>query len=320
MRLDFNVLWVDDQPDRVAAQRKRIAKEMANEGFEFKPSLCKSVDEARESVHANIFADQIDLILIDWDLGGNQQGQDAIAAIREVIPYKDVVFYSGQPADALRKLAFEAGVEGIYCANREGLVQDVLGVFESLVRKILDLDHTRGIVMGATSDIDFMVNECLVAIDAQSDDDSRRALLVQAMEYIDAKIRELTELAERMRMARKLPELFEAHLVFTAYDRLGVLARALNSQAFQAHKDYRKSVTSYQQNVVPKRNALGHLARELRDGIYVLVDSKGKVYTLETTRELRKLILELRADFRSLRDDLIGDAVGVVASAPARGE
>ena len=311
---------MDDQPNRVDAQIKRIAKRMEDEGVQFNSTVCKSINEVREKVGANVFADQIDLILVDWDLGGNQQGQHAIAAIREDVPYKDVVFYSGQPADELRKLAFEAGVEGVYCANREDLVDEVLGVFDSLVKKVLDLDHTRGIVMGATSDIDFMVNECLLAIQARSDDDGRQALLAQARGFIETKIKGLMELAEKMGKAKDLAELFEAHLVFTAYDRLRVLAGALDSQAFQAHKGYRESVTSYQQDVVPKRNALGHVVRELRGEAYVLVDGKGEVYTLDTTRDLRKLILGLRADFRGLRDALRVAGAGTVAPDAARGE
>lgn len=320
MRLDFNVLWVDDQPNRVDAQIKRISKQMEDEGFQFNSILCMSMNEVRDKLGAHVFTDEIDLILVDWDLGEGQQGQDAIATIREGVPYKDVVFYSGQPADTLRRLAFEAGVEGIYCANREDLVDEVLGVFDSLVKKVLDLDHTRGIVMGATSDIDFMVNECLAAIHAQSDDDGKRALLAHAREFIDAKIKELTELAEKMQSATSFPELFEAHLVFTAYDRLRVLARALNTPALQAQKGYRKSVTSYQQDVVPKRNVLGHVARVLQGEAYVLVDYKGNVYTLDSTRDLRKLILGLRADFRNLLDALKAADTGKVASKPAGGE
>jgi hypothetical protein len=305
LRLDFNVLWVDDQPDRVDAQIRRIAKQMEDEGFQFNPTPCRSIEEAREKVGGSVFADEVDLILVDWDLGGGQEGQDAIASIRENVPYKDVVFYSAQsPADTLRKLANDRGVEGIYCASREDLVDEVLGVFESLVKKVLDLDHTRGIVMGATSDIDFMVSECLVSIHAQSDDTGKQALLVQAREFIEAKIQELTELAEKMRAATEFTELFEAHLVFTAYDRLRVLARALDTQTLQDHKGFRKSVTSYQQDVIPKRNVLGHVARVMQGEAYVLIDNKGKVYTLDSTRDLRRLILGLRADFRSLRDAL----------------
>ena len=301
MRLDFNVLWVDDQPSRIESQIKRITKQMEDDGFQFNATQCRSMDDVRKLIGQDVFTDQIDLILVDWDLGGNVQGQDAIAAIRETVLYKDVVFYSAQnPADTLRQLAFDKGVEGIYCASREDLVEEVLGVFESLVKKVLDLDHTRGIVMGATSDIDSMVNECLVAIHAQSDQDGKQALLKQALGYVDTKIKELTETADKLRGATSLPELFEAHLVFTAYDRLRILAGALKTKSLEPHKVYRKSVVAYQQEVVPKRNVLGHVARVRQGEAYALADSKGNVFSLDETRKLRRLILSLRADFRNL--------------------
>jgi hypothetical protein len=319
LRLDFNVLWVDDQPESIDSLIKKIAKQMEDEGFQFNATQCKSIDDVRKLIGKDVFTDEIDLILVDWDLGGNVQGQDAIAAIRETVLYKDVVFYSARnPADALRKLASDRGVEGIYCASREELVEEVFGVFESLVKKVLDLDHTRGIVMGATSDIDSMVNECLLAIDAQADQGGKQALLKQALEYVDIKIKELTETAGKLKEASGLPDLFEAHLVFTAYDRLRILAGALNTKTLEPHRAYRKSVTSYQQDVVPKRNVLGHVARVLQGETYVLADAKGNVISLDDTRKLRRLILGLRADFRNLRaalqgegaaQDIVGEAV-----------
>ena len=58
-----------------------------------------------------------------------------------------------------------------------------MGVFDFLVKKVLDLDHTRGIVMGATSDIDFIVNECLVMIE-KIDVAGKDAMLKEASSYI----------------------------------------------------------------------------------------------------------------------------------------
>lgn len=128
MRLDFNVLWVDDQPERVAAQVLRIEKQMEGEGFHFNSTPCKTFDEVQKLVKDDVFTDEIDLVLVDWDLGNNLQGQDVIASIRETVRYKDVVFYSAQtPTDELRRLAFEKGLEGVYCAIREELVDEVLG-------------------------------------------------------------------------------------------------------------------------------------------------------------------------------------------------
>ena len=93
MRLDFNVLWVDDQPDRIASQITAIKKQMKEEGFHFSPTLCKSVEDVRKEISDDVFTDEIDLILVDWDLGNDVKGQDVIVEIRTEIQYKDVVLF-----------------------------------------------------------------------------------------------------------------------------------------------------------------------------------------------------------------------------------
>lgn len=307
MRLDFNVLWVDDQPDRVAAQVRRIAHHMEEHGFEFKPTSCQTIEQVRGHLASHIFNDEIDLILVDWDLGGGVQGQEAIAAIRESILYKDVVFYSAQtPPDTLRSLASEAGLEGVYCANRDGLVDEVVGVFESLVKKVLDLDHSRGIVMGATSDIDHMVNECLSIIYMKHDGDGQAALLNDAFYLIESRVTEISARVSKLRDAANLGALLDAHIIFTANDRLRILSRALKVERFKALGDARPSVIKYLEDVVPERNILGHqvLAPEGRPN--AIADSKGNQVSLEQVRELRRSILSVRVDFRSLLDRLRG--------------
>jgi hypothetical protein len=301
MRLDFNVLWVDDQPARVQAQIDAIVRQMQTEGFQFNATLCNSIDDVRTRIADNVFKDEVDLILVDWDLGGGMTGQDAIAATRESISYKDVVFYSAmKPAEELRQLAFEARLEGIYCANREDLVEEVMGVFESLVKKVLDLDHTRGIVMGATSDIDDMVNQCLITIHQQYNEAGRAAMLAEAVSYVDRRIDELTKSAVKLKKTTSMAVVFEAHMILTAYDRIRILAGALKKEPLQAHKAYRTSVVMYQQKVVPGRNMLGHLVLTPEGKPQAAVDSTGKYMTVLETRELRRLILGLRADFRNL--------------------
>jgi len=307
MRLDFNVLWVDDQPNRVNAQVERIARQMQGEGFNFNATLCRTADELKARVADDVFTDEIDLVLVDWDLGEQVKGEDVIAAIRDAVPYKDVVFYSARnQTDELRKLAYERGLEGVFCANREGLVDEVLGVFDSLIKKVLDLDHTRGIVMGATSDIDYMVNECLIAIHTKVDDPGKTAILTEIRERIRTRMTDFDKLLKKLENVTDIKEFFKAHMLFTANDRLRILASALESPTFTQHKGYRDAVTTYQKKAVPDRNILGHQVLVPEGKPSGVTDAHGKVMTLEETRELRKLILELRSEFRSLMNALQG--------------
>lgn len=315
MRLDFNVLWVDDQPERVGAQVIRIEKQMEGEGFRFNSTPCKTFEEVQNLVKDDVFTDEIDLVLVDWDLGNNVQGQDVIASIRETVRYKDVVFYSAQtPTDELRKLAFEKGLEGVYCAVREELVDEVLGVFESLVKKVLDLDHMRGIVMGATSDIDQMVNECLTLMHVKLESAEKEKMFNSALGYVQQRIDSFSKTAEQLKQATTLEELFTGHMILTANDRLRILGGALKTKTFEAQKGYRESVVKYQQDTVPKRNELGHMVLIPEGKPSAVASEGGKTVSVDEMRELRKLILGLRMDFKNLLSALRDNGPVVVAT------
>lgn len=299
MRLDFNVLWVDDQPNSVNAQIARIQTLMADEGFNFNPTQCRSLDALDELIAGDVFDDEVDLILVDWDLGEGVNGQDAIERIRQVAPYKDVVFYSAQTVGAvLRRLVFEKGLEGIYCASREGLVEEVVGVFESLVKKVLDLDHTRGIVMGATSDIDHMIHSCLLHIEAKLDDAGKRALIDQAIRRVQERVKDIDKQGKKLGSASNIAMILEAHMIFGAKDRLRMLRSLLEDDA--NHSQAIKTINSYMDKVVPNRNVLGHMVLAPKGRPQAVVNIEGEQISLDEMRALRKTILRLREDFRSI--------------------
>lgn len=305
MRLDFNVLWIDDQPASVDAQIKRLSRQMEDEGFLFNPKLITSVAEVSEYVADSVFSDQVDLILVDWDLGENVHGEDAIAVVRQKVRYKEVVFYSARnPVNVLRELAFKNGIEGIFCTTREDLVDDVIGVFDALVKKVLDLDHSRGIVMGATSDIDHIVNECLRCVHNALGDTEQKQMVREIIGLVQERFAELSEVVKALDTAGTLEAVLRAHLVFTAYDRLRVLTRALKMPAFAPHKAFRLAVTDYMEKVVPGRNNLGHVVLIPQGRPTAIVNVSGKTISLEETRNLRRLILRLRGDFRALLEAL----------------
>ena len=305
MRLDFKTLWVEDQPNAVADQSAEIAERMAEDGFDFKPIMCRSLDEAKSKVSDDVFNDEVDLVLVDWNLGGGVQGQQAIATVRdEGILYKDVVFYSAaNNVQELRRLAFEAGVEGVYCATRAQLVMEVIGVFESLVKKVLDLDHSRGIVMGATSDIDRLVLETVDLVHGKIGDAEKQALVTEALGMIDERMSDHAKAFAKLREEGSMAALLKAHMLFTANDRLRMLSRILEQEAYKEHSAARASVVKYMTDVVPKRNDFGHKVL-LPDGRTSAIASVqgAKEMSLEDVRDLRKLILNLRAEFRVLRE------------------
>ena len=278
---------------------------MASEGFKFNARKCTSLGDLDTVIAENVFTDEVDLILVDWDLGNNTHGEDAIARIRQTVQYKDVVFYSSlTPVADLRQLVFNNGLEGIYCARKEDLVPEVIGVFESLVKKVLDLDHTRGIVMGATSDIDHLVNTCLSQAHTKLDDEGKAKFIEEALRRIADKVKNVVKQGEKITNDPSVEALFKAHMLFTSDDRLRMLATILEMEVFGAHAGAKVTIKSYREDVMPERNVLGHMVLAPEGKPQSVETTEGKQVSIDEMRALRKLILGLREDFRTLAEGL----------------
>jgi hypothetical protein len=81
-----------------------------------------------------------------------------------------------------------------------------------------------------------------------------------------------------------------------------MLASILGMGEFAAYTAGVTTVKSYREGVVNDRNTLGHAVLVPQGRPSTVIDDAGKVIDLGQMRELRKLILNLRADFRALLD------------------
>lgn len=288
MRLDFNVLWVDDQQAYIQNQRERIELLISKEGFRLQVQFASTVDEATKCLSNDIYGDHIDLILMDYDLGAGGKGDDGLERVRQVFPFKDIVFYSSQAPDLADMVAAKK-VQGVFCSTRDDLPDTVDGVFEALVKKVLDIDHSRGIVMGATSDIDQYVNECLVGIFDSSNDEQRG----KTIKVLDRHLKEKRKCFEKEEAAIKaiahVSELFDHHAVYTSNDRLRLLRNALGF-----HDGYQDQIEAVKEclDTVPKRNILAHV-RVVTDGFSrKLFDKDGNELTSDDMKDLRSKLLK----------------------------
>ncbi|WP_296948388.1 hypothetical protein [uncultured Massilia sp.] len=297
MRLDFNVLWVEDLQDSVQAQKERLERLIRAEGFRLKVQFAISVEEAKKYITDNVFSDHIDLILMDYNLDNGPNGDEGLKEVRRNLPFKDVIFYSAQ-ANNLREYLRAADVSGIYLSSRDDLPDTAEGVFQTLVKKVLDIDHSRGLVMGATSDIDHYVNDSLLHIFEKGDDERQKEILEKILEKVD-NIKEKFEahIGELQKISH-ISELFDKHLVYTSADRLHLLRKAL--RLIGGHDKHDKELLEYAEKIMPKRNDLAHVRVEIDGFSRKLLNKKGEEFTSEEMRELRLALLKKQEAFEEI--------------------
>lgn len=302
MRLEFNVLWVEDQPERVEAQRDRIERVIRKEGFKLDVVFAASVESARTYLSDDIYGDHIDLILMDYDLGGEINGDDGLVEARQIFPYKDVVFYSAGAPDLLEKVQAR-NLQGVFCSTRDELPETVEGIFETLVKKVVDIDHSRGIVMGATSDIDYYINDALSSLFNGSPEDEQAQTLSRIAERMK-EIRARFELsASEVEAVKAIADLFDKHHVYTSADRIHLLRSLLQSK--RIHLKEAKALGRYAGSVAPRRNDLAHIRVEKHGFSRKLLDRNGKEFTAEEMKELRLTLLEHRELFEALAEAVV---------------
>jgi CheY-like chemotaxis protein len=305
MRLDFNILWVEDLQHSVQAQKEKLERLIRSEGFRLKVQFAISVEEAKKYITDNVFSDHIDLILMDYNLDDGPNGDEGLKEVRRTLPYKDVIFYSAQ-ANNLREYLKAADVSGVYLSSRDDLPDTADGVFQSLVKKVLDIDHSRGLVMGATSDIDHYVNDSLLHIFENSSEKTQQEIIKKILEKIekiktafDANVQELREIDH-------ISQLFEKHFVYTSADRLHLLRKALKLVGGYDEQD--KIMLEYAEKIMPKRNDLAHIRVEIEGFSRKLLNKKGEEFTSEEMRTLRLALLEKQEAFEKIFSSLTAKA------------
>ncbi len=298
MRLDFNVLWVEDNRDRVLSQKDAIERGIRREGFRLRVEFAESVDAATGYLSTDIYGDHVDLILMDFDLGPGKKGDEGLSAVRDIFPYKDIVFYSGMSTAELIGKASAQNVQGIFVANRDALPDVVEGVFENLVKKVLDIDHSRGIVMGATSDIDKVILDALSKVFDSCNEEQKNLAIHTIQTRLDEKCEAFEKSVEAIKSVRHVTELVEHHGIYTSDDRFRLLQKLMKQ--LEIHKDRGAYFDEYRTTVMPRRNDLAHIRVERNGFSRKFYDRKGVELTAEDMRALRVALLQ----FQEILDDV----------------
>ncbi|WP_288410536.1 hypothetical protein [uncultured Herbaspirillum sp.] len=158
MNLNYSILWFDDEEDWFSTVDTTSLEALVSaSGFKLD---IKQVTKA-DDFHAHIPYQNFDLIAVDFNLEEQGEGKDFIKELRSHNILTEVVFYSSRDSRDLWQAIAELQLEGVFVAYRKVLVPKMEMVFRQSVKKILDLENMRGIVMAEVGDIDLLLDEIL---------------------------------------------------------------------------------------------------------------------------------------------------------------
>ena len=156
MTLEYKILWFEDEEGWYDAIYKDVSDYLSEHGSTPIPNRKDNGSDI-----SKIFdEDDYDLIMIDYNLIGDK-GDSVIKKIRDLDVFTDIIFYSQQGEVAVRNSIKDKGVDGVYCADRSQteFLEKVKKVIYTTIKKVVDVDNMRGIVISKTSELDITLEE-----------------------------------------------------------------------------------------------------------------------------------------------------------------
>ena len=261
--MEFRLLIVDDAPDSFDQAVEVLREFLDEKGFTLSKEIVEEFSEESVRSLAWLEGRNYDLAVVDYNLGETGiNGAEVAARLRSGLRYTDMVFYSSDTRHNLHRILAEEGVSGAFVVNREELDEALVGVAETVIGKVADLSHLRGVAMAEVADMDLVMEETLELVLESGDD-----RYAGSAERTEGRLQRAAEehrrkLEARLREGGLLAVIQDGRL-FSAVQRFWAL-RSFAKEAGEAARSALNGLADYQGEVLEERNRLAH-ARERVD-------------------------------------------------------
>lgn len=300
MKLEYKVLWFEDQFSEVEGDVDRLKSLVREYGFipdfDHRDKISEQEIEAL-AVRLEEY-NPYDLIIFDYDLGGNSaNGLNIAAHLRNKI-YTDMIFYSGQVPHQLRKYLFDSEVDGVFIVHRDVFYDDIEPIIEDHIKKLSDLNNIRGVVMAVTSDIDQSIRDILVEkVSDQLNNEEQSELLRKTKKKLTESLKSRMSKVEEIDSIENLVVSFKDYNIFD-FNRIRLTYLSINDETNDIFID-----ESNLHKVIKERNKLAHEKAVINDGRLTLRLASGdEYYDHEQFKRVRNLLLSAHNDINKFNE------------------
>lgn len=299
MRIEYNILWVEDEDSWYQTAYQLFEDTLDDLGFKLVSKQCKTFDEVKNEISINNLKDY-DLLLVDFTLKGSDSGEVIIDFIRNMQDnpiLTDVLFYSSAVQN-VRDSMRELGLEGVYTADRKEIETKFEQVVNSTIKKIQEVNTMRGLIMAETSDLDEIMLE-ITSFLLQSDISSEMSA------YIEGEILKTIDFTSKLAKSSKI-HISEKVLdgrIFTSFHK----AKAINRLSKLKNIGVNNFFESYNKEILSTRNTFAHVKESTIKGVKVLKSKIGKEEIFDEARciEIRKNLIKHREILENIKNQLV---------------
>ncbi len=300
MRINYNLLWVEDNKGWYGTTKELFEGLMDDLGFKLNCKNCKNLNDVNNEIQNNNLK-PYDLLLVDFTLAGSPNGDEIINLIRsnEENPIlTDILFYSTD-VQSVKESMSEFGLEGVYTSHRNEIERKFELVVNTTIKKIQEVNSMRGLIMSETSDLDDLM---LIIIHKLLSSEIKEPIIHYIQEEIISTAKRNcnkvwnfeTDIKDKINDSR----------VFTSFHK----AKCINKLYKVKEIGIKNFFCDYEKDIISTRNIFAHV-KEISDeeGKSVLIShvtGKEEVFNEERCIEIRKKLIEYRNILESINNDV----------------
>ena len=304
MRINYNILWLDDDKTFLDNGREDDIKEyLQNKGFNPHIQHYYSVNDAEKN-RENY--DSYDLILSDFNLDPTKTGAFFINLIRRKNIITEILLYSANDIDT-NKIINDYGYLNrvTICAIRD-FDETITKLIDITIRKTQDISSLRGLIMSETTTIDNYIEKIILEISNISE---FKNIVLNCKIDKTGTIRENLVKKFKLIDSKKYGQVYKDDMLFSAKPKYDLLCDIINkiSENDEKLQEILKRISNYDE-IIKIRNEFGHCEQIVRqDGTEDLKVKKDieKEYDEQECINLRKSIREYNLVLEELYEYIV---------------
>lgn len=293
MRLEFSVLWFDDDEEYFDSLIIEVLEEeIKSWGFTPRIEFVTTPQEFKSHSPYKYF----DLIVVDRNLEGYKDGEDFIKEIRGNAVYTEVIFYTAGNTRELWQSISERELEGVFVSSRNEIFSKIFKVGRQSIRKVLDLENMRGIVMAEVGELDHLLEEIITIGFKHLSSDEQKNIF---QKFFDALTDQQKLGNHKLLTFNQNPEVAAMLTLCDSNKRWQNFNRVR-----KAHSKLkgRQKFGDYVQEILNPRNFLAHGKPILSENGSYIFNYLGESLHFDdiTSRELRQKIIHYKIEFKRI--------------------
>ena len=299
MRIDYNVLWFENETRWLNPTKKNLSNFLDDYGFRLDVTEEKddtNLEKIIDDIKNNII--DIDVIFMDYKLAKEQKGDSFIKAIREKELFTEIIFYSMEPN--IKAIIEESvgSVEGIYYSTRGNFLDKVKTVIKHTIKKVQEVNSMRGLIMSAVSDLDEkmfnIIENSILSTKIANGVEIGKTISEYTFTVCEEFLQTKNKNFNKYKAENDLTSLINDTLIFDLSKKSKVVQKVIKLLQKTELDHLNKFCEDFNLHIIQPRNAFGHVTSEIREGKKVLIPKRGSeiIFTDEKCIEIRRNLID----------------------------